>query len=206
MDRDCYRGVSLEARLRSSSEALDQTQVVSGGIKLFDERTARRQRGVGTVDFDLALTVPGYPTDLDYFTRSVALFIDHGFTPVPRLLITSGARDELIDTHFDGALNATNYADAPTQRRRRVLLLGAGAQFRLRPTETLYAAWSQAVRPVLYSDLIPSGSVAIVDSTLRDARGENAEIRIRESLGKAFQFDVAAFLTCAIPIESARSG
>ena len=195
VDRDYYRGLTLETRLRSAYQALGQTQVVSGGIKLFDERTTRRQRGVGTVgsDFDLALTAPGYPTDLDYFTRSVALFIEHGFTPLPQLLITSGARYELIDSHFDGALNGTHYADAATQRRRRVLLLGAGAQFRLGPAVTLYAGWSQAFRPVLYSDLIPSGSVAIVDSTLRDARGENAEVGFRGSLGRAFKFDVAAF-------------
>lgn len=195
VDRDYYAGVSAEARLRTGYDLAGVPTATSVGLKLFSERTRRQQRGVGTVgsDFDLSLIQPGYPLDLNYYTRSGALFAEQMLTVTTELQVTGGVRAELIRTHFRGAIDQRSYTDEATRKQRTVALFGASARYQLGSGSRLHAAWSQAFRPILYSDLIPSGSIAVVDSTLKDSRGWNAEVGFRGQAGASLSFDVSLF-------------
>jgi Fe(3+) dicitrate transport protein len=70
--------------------------------------------------------------------------------------------------------------------------LGAGSQYKLAGVE-IYGNYSQAYRPILYSNLIIGSSTAVIDPNLKDASGYNADIGIRGKIKNILNFDVSGF-------------
>ena len=196
VDRDHYKNFSLEARFLTEYILIkSHRSIFSGGIKVFDSNTHRQQLGQGTTATDFDLSVIGtYPTDLNYFTNDIAFFAENLFVISPRFTISPGARLELLKTQYEGEHLGNEYNIASTRKVRTIPLLGAGVEYKFSDRFQLYGNFSQAYRPILYSDLIPTATIAIVDQEMKDASGYNADIGIRGNIKDFLNFDLSPFL------------
>lgn len=75
----------------------------------------------------------------------------------------------------------------------KYMLLGFGGQYKINESNKIYGGWSQAYRPVVFSDLIPATALEQTDPNLRDAFGYNAEFGIKGKLGERLTYDANFF-------------
>ncbi|MBA3649677.1 MAG: TonB-dependent receptor [Chitinophagales bacterium] len=193
VDRDYYHSLTNEMRLLHNYSLAKTSNTISGGLRFSDAHTHRQQKGQGTTgtDFDLSLIAP-YQLDLDFTTFNYTLYAENIFRPFEKFSITPGLRYEIIDTKVSGN---TNYDFNPSDytKTRNQLLAGLGLQYKINELNTIYANWSQAFRPMLYSDLIPSATLDTVDRNLKDAHGYNSDIGIRSNLNDILILDIDLF-------------
>lgn len=195
LDRDRYTNVGLEVRARHGFTLLRRDAQWSLGGRAYGAHTDRRQSGVGSTGAGPDLAPFGaYARELDMTTRNGTLFSELMLRLSDRLTVVPGARFEHIVSRVDGRINTTGAGQVDSgERTRERLLLGAGAQFRLNGRTQVYANYSQAYRPVLYSDLTPSATSDVIDPDLRDASGYNIDGGVRGQLNEAVVFDIGVF-------------
>jgi Fe(3+) dicitrate transport protein len=195
LDRDRYTNAGLEVRARRGLVLLKRDAQWSVGARAYAARTHRRVSGVGSTGSGPDLAPAGaYTRDLDLATRNGALFSELLLRPSERLALVPGARLEHIVSRVDGRINSSGTGEVDSgARTRQRLLLGIGAQFQVNARVQLYANFSQAYRPVLYSDLTPAATTDVIDPGLRDASGYNADGGVRGQLSDAVQFDIGVF-------------
>ncbi len=73
------------------------------------------------------------------------------------------------------------------------MLPGVGAEYHIGQTE-IYANYSQAYRPVLFSDLTANPTTDIIDQNLKDAKGYNIDLGYRGRIKNYLFFDVSGYL------------
>ena len=71
--------------------------------------------------------------------------------------------------------------------------MGIGTESKTTKNTNLYANFSQAFRPVTYSELTPAATTDSIDQNLRDAKGYNVDFGFRGSLKNLVTFDIGAF-------------
>lgn len=193
IDRDYYRGFTIEARLLHHYNIGKATATIVGGIRYSTELTKRKQKGGGTTgsDFDLSLIKP-YGIDLRLSTQNYAAFIENIFQLTKRFSITPGVRYEIINSNVQGVIN--NATTAVSYNGKRYFpLFGAGLQYQLNSWSQLYGNISQAYRPYLYAFITPADRVDKIDPDLKDSRGYDIDLGYRGSYQNVLQFDVNAF-------------
>ncbi|UPL49332.1 TonB-dependent receptor [Hymenobacter sublimis] len=198
IDRDRYRNLGAELRLLTDYGLLGQQHTLAAGLRGAGAYLTRRQLGKGDTgrNFNLDLQAPRFGRELDFRTRNYAAFVENIFRVGSRLTLTPGLRLEVIDNDGRGylSLNADGSENRLTQdSRRKVLLYGAGAEYRLTDQTNLYANYSRAFRPVTFGDLTPPATSDVIDPNLRDATGYNAELGYRGTWADVLTFDVDAF-------------
>lgn len=193
VDRDWYRSFSSEARLLHRYSFLQNTNVLSIGVRYSDSRTRRAQRGTGTTgsDFDLTLTAP-YLTDLHFTTVNYAAFVENIFHLGEKFSLTPGARIDILETTSTGTINYLP-GELLVDKNRNIPLFGCGAQYNLSNLVNIYSNISQAYRPVQYNDLIPLGSLDQIDPNMKDAHGYQADLGIRGSIKDILRFDAGLY-------------
>jgi Fe(3+) dicitrate transport protein len=182
VDRDYYTSFTNELRVLQHYKISGREQSLSFGARFSDAKTNRKQRGPGTTgtDFDLTLTGP-YGLDLEFTTLNYAFFAENLFRVGERLSITPGVRYEIIRTNMKGNIDYTS-ALFNYDKNRSIPLVGIGFQYKVNELNNIYANWSQAYRPMLYSDITPAASLDVVDPNLIDSKGFNADLGIRGNL------------------------
>ena len=195
VDRDTYANVGLEARMRHGWRFLKRDAQLAIGLRGYGASTHRRQQGTGSTGSDADIAVTGaYNRELDFTTSNGAFYVENLFRLSERLSITPGARIEHIVSRVDGRINNSGAGAVDSgERQRDRVLFGAGAQMRATTSTSIYANFSEAYRPVLYSDLTPSATTDVIDPGLRDASGYNIDLGYRGDLHKAITFDVGAY-------------
>ncbi len=194
VDRDYYHSYSAEVRLRQDYNLLGNKSHLVTGVRYGNSKTYRRQKGEGTTgtDFDLSIT-NDYKVDLTFKTLNYAFFAENVFTLTKKLSVTPGFRFDYISTDLTGEITAFDTPAVPFDLQRQFPLFGIGAQYNLNAHINAYANFTQAYRPVLHSDILPSSPLDRTDSNLEDARGNNSEIGIRGTLKNVLQWDVNYF-------------
>jgi Fe(3+) dicitrate transport protein len=126
---------------------------------------------------------------------NAAIFAENLFQLTDRLSITPGLRFEYIQNRVFGtidkplmgiALNVPNTV-------RNVLLAGIGAEYKTTEATNIYANFSQAFRPVTFSELTPTATTDSINQNLKDATGYNIDFGYRGTLFEAINFDLGAF-------------
>jgi len=194
VDRDWYGSWSNELRLLQKYNFLQNTSVLSVGLRYSDSQTHRAQRGLGTTgtDFDLTLTGP-YLTDLNFTTINYAVFGENIFHLGEKFSLTPGARLDILNTITTGVINYLP-AHLLIDKNRNIPLFGCGAQYTISHLINVYTNVSQAYRPVQYNDLIPLGSLDQIDPDMKDAHGYQADLGIRGSIQDVLRFDAGLYL------------
>ncbi len=192
VDRDYYSAFTTEARILHQYHFFHKTSSLAAGIRIFEETTLRKQKGVGTAgnNFDLTLIQP-YAINLKFKTKNYAAFAENIFQISKNFSITPGVRWEVINTNMSGVI-FTNY---PIQyaANRNFILAGTGLQYSLKNKSQFYGNISQEYRPYLYANITPADRLDIIDPNLKDSKGYDVDLGYRNCLGNIFQFDISAF-------------
>jgi Fe(3+) dicitrate transport protein len=197
VDVDQYNNFGLETRYISDYQLGKSKHSFSAGARYFVGNTYRFQNGKGDAGLKYNLNVSNpYPTDLDFLTANVAFFAENIFRIGKNLSIIPGIRMENIRNKADGKFNLSGNNElkiANQNRNRQFLLSGIGAEYHIGQTE-IYANYSQAYRPVLFSDLSGNPTTDVIDQQLKDARGYNIDLGYRGRIKDYLFFDVSGFL------------
>ncbi|MFM7666864.1 MAG: TonB-dependent receptor family protein [Bacteroidota bacterium] len=205
IDRDWYNNLGAEARFLKQYNLLGQKSALSLGTRIYRGNTLRKQGGIGSANSDFDLTIVeqhsslfgnfDYKKDLTFETNNAAFFAENLFQLTDQLAITPGFRVEYIENRAFGTIDKpiTGIALTVPNSVRNVLLAGVGSEFKTTKTTNIYANFSQAFRPVTFSELTPSATTDSIDQNLKDASGYNIDFGFRGSLFEAITFDVGAF-------------
>ncbi len=202
-----YRNFGQEGRLlhRYTLGAKPATFLI--GYRYYSGFTRNRQ-GLGTAgsDADFRFNNPGRleRSDYDFPSRNYALFAEQLINLGKRWSVTPGLRLEHIRTTADGYYRRTVRAgneillDEQIEERLRntrgFLLGGIGVSYRRSEQLEVYANASQNYRAINFSDLVIVNPNLVIDSTLNDERGYNAELGLRGSDPEgAWRFDASFF-------------
>lgn len=196
VDRDNYKNYGTEIRVSVKYNFFDKENVFAGGIRAYKGSTKRNQQGTGTTgrDFDLTLTNPQFGRSLEFETTNFAAFAENIFQIGKRLKIVPGLRFEFIKNEIEGYINVTQAgALNPTEKTRQFLLYGIGSEFMITEKTNLYCNYSLGYRPVTFSELTPSATTEIIDPSLKDASGFNADFGYRGAVKSYLSFDIGLF-------------
>ncbi len=198
VQRESFLSNTTEARLLHDYRLGKISGTLAAGGRVFFGKMHRQGGGEGTTgsDFDLTLLEPRYEYDLNFTTTNYAVFAENTFRLTNRLSVTPGLRYEQLNSTVNGYTpSADKTADvyADRSKDRSIFLTGVGAQYKVSATTNVYANWSQAYRPIDYSNLTPFGSIATVDPNLKDATGYNADLGYRGFVRDYLNFDISVF-------------
>ena len=195
VDRDFYQNIGTEARFSYKYKLLKQSHTLAAGLRAYMGNTIRKQKGTGNSgsDFDFTLSNNQYVTDLKFSTVNYAFFTENIFQITNKFKIIPGIRFESIYNKMEGTINSNTSSIVPQTSNRNIVLLGLGTEYLLTSTTNLYANFSQAYRPVTFSEFTPSSSTDIVDPNLKDASGYNADLGYRGKVKNFLNFDVGLF-------------
>ena len=194
VDIDNYNSYTTEIRLLHEYDLFNQSSALVAGIQLMNNDLHRRQQGKGTTgsDNDLSLIEPGWGRDLHFKTNNIAFFVENNFKLTDRLSVSPGIRAEMGKSDLGGSITYYPQEQFPNAIDHEFVLAGINAQYTLTDYINLYAGWSQAYRPVILKDIVPSSTFERVDDNLKDADGYNFEAGFRGRSGN-FQWDVGVF-------------
>lgn len=202
-----YNNFGSEVRLLHQYKVNDQLSTFLLGARLYRGFTENRQGDASDEsgpDFRFLNPQDLEQSNYEFPSRNISVFAENLFNVTPRLSITPGARFEYIRTASDGYYKQRVFSGGELifERRledarlneRSLVLLGLGVGYQLQPGIELYANYSQNYRAINFSDLAVVNPNLIIDSTLTDERGFNADIGLRgDALDGRFRFDVSAF-------------
>jgi len=197
VDIDEYKNIGAEARYITDYKIGNTENSFSAGVRYFLGNTFRFQNGRGDTESSYNLnTLNPYPTDLDFLTNNTAFFAENIFRIGKKLSIIPGVRFENIRNTADGRVNLTGNSELKINdqnRNRQFILSGIGTEYHIGQTE-VYANYSQAYRPVLFSDLTGNPTTDVIDQDLKDAKGYNIDLGYRGRIKDYLFFDVSGFL------------
>ncbi|GAB4021690.1 TonB-dependent receptor [Spirosoma koreense] len=179
VDIDNFHSYTTELRMLHHYRLGPVASTLAGGVQLMSTDLHRRQLGVGTTgsDFDLALVEP-FKRDLHFRTKNLAFFAENQFRLTNRLTVSPGIRVEEGKTEMRGTITYYTPENLPTDISHHFALLGINGQYQLTEAVRIYGGWSQAYRPVVFKDIIPTSVYERIDKNLKDAYGYNAEIGV----------------------------
>ncbi|MCU0404782.1 MAG: TonB-dependent receptor [Chitinophagaceae bacterium] len=193
---DEYRNMGAELRYLSDYNLFNTRSTFSGGLRYYKGRTNRYNNGKGDTGSDFNTDIIGeYPQQLLFTTTNWAAFAENIFRIGEHFKIIPGLRVEQIGNEVSGQINMVNNTPVKASeqsRSRSFLLAGVGAEYHIGKTE-IYANWSQAYRPVLFSDLTANGTTDIIDPNLEDAKGYNFDLGYRGNIKDYLFFDAGIF-------------
>ena len=192
VESERFRTLAAETRARVNHRLAGLYAVTSAGIRASRTTARRYEGGPGSVgsDFDLRLVGGDWERALRLRTTNAAAFAEELIHLTDRVSVVPGARVEMVRSTASGYTDVTSTFEP---RRYRVPLAGLGLSAITSERTELYANFSQAYRPILYSSITPLGSTARIDPSLHSSRGDNSDLGWRGTLGDAMKFDVAAF-------------
>ncbi len=200
VDKDGYQNIGTEVRFLKKYRLLKNISALAAGIRLYKGHTLRLQSGIGStgsdMDFRIAAKSTGkdYAKELSFTTSNMALFAENMFKLSPRFSITPGLRLEILNSGISGYINPLNAGKIePNTIKRKLLLLGIGSEYKVSDHSNIYFNFSQAYRPVTFSELSPSATTDVIDPNLKDARGYNLDFGYRGKIKDFVNFDVGGF-------------
>ncbi|MBC7605642.1 MAG: TonB-dependent receptor [Burkholderiales bacterium] len=172
-----------------------QQSTLAGGIRHSYGWFTRQGGGEGTTGSDFDLSIKGnWGYDLDFTTTNVAPFIENIFKISSNFTITPGLRFEYLKSTANGNKEVDGDILISNEVRHRTFALG-GIGMELKPTKntSIYANFSQAFRPIDYSQLEPFGVTSKIDPNLKDSKGYNSDLGFRGTIKNYLNFDIGAF-------------
>ena len=193
---DEYRNLGAELRYLGDYKLLKGKSTLSAGVRYYRGQTNRFNNGKGDTGSDFNTEVIGeYPQQLVFNTTNWAAFAENIFRIGQKFIIIPGIRIEHIENAVSGQLNMVNNTPvkaADQFKSRQFLLAGVGAEYHIGKTE-FYANWSQAYRPVLFSDLTANATTDVIDPEMEDATGYNLDLGYRGKVKDYLFFDAGVF-------------
>lgn len=198
VDIDKYKNFGAEARYLTDYRIGKMQNTLSAGLRYFRGITDRFKNGKGSTGSDYDASITGeFSTDIDMNTTNIAAFAENIFRITDKFLIVPGIRVEHITTSVDGRLNFNPNGTAEyvkgENRTRNFVVFGIGSEFHLKNKTEFYGNYTQAYRPMLFSDLTASPTTDVIDPNLKDAKGYSTDLGYRGRLKNYLFFDASIF-------------
>jgi Fe(3+) dicitrate transport protein len=192
IDIDKYTNWGTEMRYLLSYMSGKQKQYLSMGARYYSGNTdrIRNNNGDNGTEFSLDELSTTRSRDLNYTTENIAFFAENLFQVHKHLSFTMGVRLEQLKNTSTGISGTTVNNQSST---RNFALLGFGTQYKTSASTNVYANFTQAYRPVLFTDLTLDRPTDSVDANLKDARGYNIDLGYRGNFGNYLNFDLGIF-------------
>ena len=186
---------TTEIRYSQKYQLGNQQSTFAGGIRHSYAWFTRQGGGEGTTGSDFDISISGdWGYDLDFTTTNVAPFIENIFKISNTLTITPGARLEYLHSTSKGNKEVDGtYIISNESRKRTFALVGIGMEFKPTKNTSLYGNFSQAFRPIDYSQLEPFGVTSKIDPNLKDSKGFNSDLGFRGTIRNFLNFDIGGF-------------
>jgi Fe(3+) dicitrate transport protein len=207
---DDFKNIGNETRFIYTYSTKKQSHVLLIGTRYYKGSTHRVQ-GIGPdgsrADFRLLNEESEKNSDFRFPGNNFSVFAENIFNLSDRLSLTPGLRVERIETKADGyyhdsvlklnpdtglAEDSIYRVDESKKSVRSFVIAGLGASFRQNENLEWYANISQNYRSINFNDIRVINPNMVVDSTIHDEKGYNADFGIRGNLN-AFNFDVSIF-------------
>ena len=193
--REKIQNATAELRISQNYKLGKQQSTIAAGIRYSDSWFKRLGGGEGTTNSDFDLSITGdWGYDLDFTTKNIAPFVENIFRVGNKLTITPGFRFEYLKSTAKGYKTVESIKLLASQTRNRSIpLTGLGIEYKLSRNTNIYANFSQAYRPIDYSQLQPFGIASKIDPDMEDAFGFNADLGYRGTIGNYLNFDLGGF-------------
>ena len=197
VDIDTYKNLGIENRNLYRYSLGNIKNNLAFGMRLYQAKTERFQKGNGTIGSDFDLSIQGkFPTELEFLTKNFAFFAENQFKINDKFSVTPGVRYEHINSTSKDGIISLKDGNLTLAEKNIVInkpLFGLGFEYKLKQTN-IYANITQAYRPVLFGDLNPSSNITeVIDPNLKDSKGYNADFGYRGVYNKFLNFDVSVF-------------
>lgn len=191
IDRDLYTNFGVEARHLYTYSLGKQKSHLAVGARAYKGNTDRIQNINGNrgTAFDMTAETNVLKRDLNFEAQNLALFAENMFAINSRWSITPGMRLEYLQNTSAGVFDGRTSNQSSS---RNFMLVGIGTQYAVTGNTNVYANYSQAYRPVQFTDITPATTDSI-DENLKDAKGYNIDLGYRGSVGNFLSFDISAF-------------
>ena len=195
VDIDAFNSYTTELRLLHQYKLGAQVSTLTAGVQYMNNDLHRTQLGKGTANsnYDLTLATPGWGRDVHLKTNNLAFFIENSFQLSEKLSINLGSRLEKGETNMSGTLAYYPENEIPLGIKHNFPLFGGGFSYKAQKNIEMYGGFSQAYRPMLFKDLIPSSLYEKVDPNIRDANGYNTEVGFRGNWN-FLKWDITGFM------------
>ena len=198
VDIDQYRNAGAELRYINEFKIGKIKNTMAAGVRFFRGNTSRFQNGKGDAGSDYNInSLSAFAADLDFATTNTSVFAENIIHLGKKFILIPGFRYEHIRNTAEGRINFNNNGTenkiSTESRNRSFVMMGVGAEYHVGTTE-IYANWSRAYRPVLFSDLVANTTTDVIDQNLKDANGYNIDLGWRGAVKEFLFFDVSGFL------------
>ena len=182
----------FEARLRHDYQLGGETQTLAAGVQLYHTASPRIDRRGATADAEDGPVRNRSDRSVIY----APVFIENRFV-VGRLSITPGFRLESFHQTAKESLNLDKAAAAtPLGDKSQtgfVPLAGLGLEYGFDRGFTAYANASQAYRPIVFTEAVPTGGTTVINADLQEGRSWQYEIGLRGNPLPYVSFDTSLF-------------
>lgn len=186
---------TTELRASHSYNLGNQKSTIAGGVRFAYAWLKRLGGGKGTTasDFDLSI-VGDWGYNLDFTTTNIAPFVENIFKIGEKFTITPGIRFEYLKSTVKGYKKKDGeILNTDKSATRTFPLFGLGLEYKPFGQTSIYGNFSQAYRPIEYSQLQPFGVSAQIDPNMKDANGFNTDLGFRGTVKNYFNFDIGGF-------------
>lgn len=184
-----------ELRVSQKYKLGKQKSTIAGGLRYSYAWFKRQGGGEGTTNSDFDLSINGdWGYNLDFTTTNIAPFLENIFRVGNKFTITPGFRFEYLNSTAKGYKTEDDIKLTTSQSRNRYFpLFGTGLELKPTNNTSIYGNFSQAYRPIDYSQLEPLGVISRIDPDLKDAYGFNSDLGYRGTIKNYLNFDIGGF-------------
>ena len=193
--KENIHNTTTELRIAHNYTLGKQQSSIAGGVRFSHSWFTKQGGGEGTTNSDFDLSISGdWGYNLNFTTTNIAPFVENIFRLGNKFTITPGVRFEYLKSTANGYKIEDNIKLSPDKSRNRYFVLaGLGIEYKPTANTGVYANFSQAYRPIEYSQLEPFGITSRIDSNLKDAIGFNADLGYRGTVKNYLNFDIGVF-------------
>ncbi len=195
VDIDNFNSKTSELRLLHEYNLGQFKNVVTTGVRYFNNDLHRRQQGKGTTgtDFDLTITNSEFARDLHYKSQSISFSVENMIYLTSKFSVSPGFRYEYGKTDMTGKLSYFDPKDIPNTINHNIPAFGINAQYKLNTSTRFYGGISQSYRPVILKDIVPNSALERANKDLRDAYGYTIELGVNGVARQWLKYDLTFF-------------
>jgi Fe(3+) dicitrate transport protein len=190
-EQDFYT-FGVEPRLRHTYTALGQDghTLTAGVLAYFSDSPRQDQRSTS-----LGADTGSLRNKSDREMQYLSFFAEHLFRFGP-LSVTPGVRLEHIWQHVKEHVNVskTTVPLAEADEFDFVPLFGVGTAYELAPRTQLYSNFSQAYRPKIFTQAVPTGATNVINNDLEEGKSWTFDVGARGRPWDVLAWDVSYFL------------
>jgi len=139
-------------------------------------------------------TTGEFEENFHFSTVNLAVFMEDYVQLSSRFSITPGIRFESFESEAEAEYEVNGIEkETETEKSRSFVLMGIGLQYKTGQNTNLYGNITQSYRPIDYAQMVPLGTISLVDPNMKDPQGWNTDVGFRGNVQSFFNYDISLF-------------